>query len=424
MGGTRNNSASAEPAFEAGLALLLRLHELAMDGQNDTDNADGVRDELDAHWSRLRADDRRFLQDISADLQTLEPDYVKPRIIRWEDADFRTRLVRAHETKAWRDLLRLLRDEPSFLPEDRIMYMRGRALQQLGLPVVALGFFERAHALDPANVNYECLLLDALLQAGRGPEALRRAETMVGRAGLHPRLLLRAADVLFRSASSFSAEEQHGLYERTIAIISQALAIEEKLPPGERLPSVTQAGYVELALSHLRLGQRGEARKIYEKALELEPDNPTLLVTYAMLKHQEGEQDAHVYFAHAARIGTPLALPYMFLAHRALLRGQYVDTIHFAEMALERAAAGRSIADILEWKAIALASLARSPQEVEALLKTALTHDPTNERIERNLQRFLAAHGREAVSWTTEDAISFDGVEHELRPVLRMALAA
>ena len=392
---------SPNSPFQRCVGLLRRLHEMMSAGEGETDAADGLREQLADLWTLLGSGEQDLLQGLSVDLYTLggnEPP-LPPGVHASERSLERLapRIKSAYEHQDWTQLLALCRLHPEFVPKDRRAYLRARCWQSLGHPDLAVLFFDDASRLNPANVNYPAFTLEALIQSGQITVALQRASDFIAREETHPRLLFRAADVLFRWGLTLPASEAAPIFERVIGIIHRSLARERALPENELLKSVTVAAFIELALCQLRLNRPQEARQAYFAAHEIDPDNSRVLAACGLLALKESEAEALPFFRAAVQKGCPLVLPYYFLANRALMGGDYLECFRLADLGLEHATRPEIMADLLEWSAIARFELGANPAEVRRLFEAALLQAPTSERIARNLATF-EHHVRRAVS--------------------------
>jgi hypothetical protein len=138
-----------EPAYSQYEALLKRLHDLNREGKLDSPEADLVRQDMEAPWSRLSEADQALLAGLSSDLHTLSGE----EVVRDSEIDERVLVERACDTFRhgnWSGLLEALRYAHQHLPAELVAFMRGRCWQELGRSEAALWFFERAHQLSPS----------------------------------------------------------------------------------------------------------------------------------------------------------------------------------------------------------------------------------------------------------------------------------
>lgn len=163
--------------FDEYLKLLLRLHELIVAGEGDTEAADDLRDAMDGPWSALDPTERERLEGISADLYMLFGE----EILATVPDEQRTREWLGPRYAAARDAgdrwqaLALLRHGPVYLSKGQIATLRAVLYDLLGLPQVAVPFYELSLSL-PHHPASELVHIRLLLELGRTDEALVRAK--------------------------------------------------------------------------------------------------------------------------------------------------------------------------------------------------------------------------------------------------------
>jgi hypothetical protein len=137
-------------------ALLIQLHVLMRDGNSETDEADAIRDQLDAPWKHLSEDETARIRNLSADLASLEPDspFHHPEnggIMRSDIAD---QIKSARHTNEYEKILSVLRNHSEDISADHAAFLRGWCYEQLGEPEVAKLFYSYAVRLDEKNDLY------------------------------------------------------------------------------------------------------------------------------------------------------------------------------------------------------------------------------------------------------------------------------
>jgi len=173
------------PQYAEYVRLLKALHRRIAEDKDD-DEADALRDEMDAPWYSLSEEEIERVDGLSADLYTLEEEPAASgpsgnstgESVR---ADFK-RAWAAHE---WEALLELLRAHPGFLLPQEAAFLRGWSWNQLGDPDTAALFFQRAAELDPHNAKYAVAVMEARIRSGHIDEALRYANTILDPANLN-----------------------------------------------------------------------------------------------------------------------------------------------------------------------------------------------------------------------------------------------
>src|SRR5260370_22621688 len=153
----------------------------------------------------------------------------------------------------------------------------------------------------------------------------------------------------------------------------------------------------------------------YTTAIGLDPLNAPLLIARGSVLYGRTEQGT--LFAvedldRALRIGTDLAIPFYFMGHFLLQRGQFKHAIEYVDDGLKRLGTNRLRSEMLEFKAIALAAMFEPPERVIGTFMEAQQGDRTNERAKSNLKIYEAILKKKSTMPTQEpwvlkiDAIS------------------
>ncbi len=119
-------------------SLLRRLHELSFRGEDQSEEADQIREEMSFPFRRLTEQERVRLQEISGDLFMLEGDLEGEEVYEPAPPEDRTpdglgdALLQAWKAGEWETVLKLLRRGPEFLPLPLVAHMRDLAFHALG----------------------------------------------------------------------------------------------------------------------------------------------------------------------------------------------------------------------------------------------------------------------------------------------------
>jgi len=249
---------------------LLRLHELIALGQGESDQADEVRDAMDAPWGDLDEDQREVLGGLSADLYMLSGGEVREPADPTEAAEVldlqRAKLYEAHQ---WGPFLQVMRRGPTTLAPWFVAFGRGRAYEQLGLKLAAARFVEHADALHPGD-NYKALAIEFYKEAGDVASAVQRANDALDRPQATAGLLVIAAGALLSSTRDARPEEAGPTYGRVLAAIDRALR-QEAIDNGVRVGALVLQG-----LAHEFSGGHDAARAAFAAAEELAPFDPAV----------------------------------------------------------------------------------------------------------------------------------------------------
>lgn len=153
-----------QSAFSEYVARLLELHHLIAAGKGDADEAEDVRDRMDAPWRRLTKVELELVDGLSADLYTIGQQRPAPPAV---DADIASATDVAFEEQRWGDLLDLLREHEKELPPDGVAFVRGICWFELQQFDVAIEFLREATRLNPGEPAYR-YCLQILLKTHHG----------------------------------------------------------------------------------------------------------------------------------------------------------------------------------------------------------------------------------------------------------------
>jgi tetratricopeptide (TPR) repeat protein len=169
------------PSYQAIVRGTRELHQLLAAGQDDSPEADAIREATDAPWEALSEVERERVRNLSEDLYSLvEPPPAAEPMTREAQAG----LVEAYQAKQrgeWDRALELLRQRRAHIHPALLSYLRGSIWLDAGDPSTAVLFFEHAYNLQPDNENYLAMFLHALsLDNGRECIPARTGETQLG----------------------------------------------------------------------------------------------------------------------------------------------------------------------------------------------------------------------------------------------------
>ncbi len=135
---------------------LLRMHELFVAGERESNEIRQLRNDIDEPYSDLTEEDREAIEGLSTDLFDVEKIASEPILDHLPQADEKVqKALLAQHSGHYDEALRLLRESKSSKPFSRISYFRGRNWEGKGEPRVALLFFNHAVRLDPENEEYK-----------------------------------------------------------------------------------------------------------------------------------------------------------------------------------------------------------------------------------------------------------------------------
>ncbi|HLX63460.1 MAG TPA: hypothetical protein VKX17_19475 [Planctomycetota bacterium] len=143
--------------------LLLKLHDLTVQERDQTDEADAVRDAMDAPGSKLTALEHQRVSGLSADLYMLLNDEVKEPT---DPSSTPNAFAKFWDARNWDAVLSILRKQNVVISDDELAHVRALCWEELGDYDVALLFAEYAAKLKPDNMDYRFTLVRNQLNLG------------------------------------------------------------------------------------------------------------------------------------------------------------------------------------------------------------------------------------------------------------------
>lgn len=368
--------------------LLRELQSLDAQGRGDSEDAERVREQIEADWAGLDARARGHLAGLSHDLYSLSG--TEPRL---EDADpiqdF-THFKHHFEAKEWEEALVRLRGAHSELPGEKVAYLRGRCWYELGEPRIASWFFRRAEELDPDNPSLAGFILDALDGGGQTEELFARARETLNAVPGSTRLVGAAASAVLRHRDRAPSE----LMELVVRRVEACIDAEALLPPRDMAQPVLHTLRMSLAFALDFLGLPG-APPAYDALVKNHPDSQDALIARALYRLGRSDPSAFDDFELAIRNGATSFYPYYYLAFRRLSEQLFLECIALCDAALVRTDDRTIRAEILQWEAIARAELGGDSRVVRELLADAAASDPFNPDIDRANQLMFGSPAAE-----------------------------
>lgn len=370
------------PEHAAAEQLTLRLHELIRNGQDDDVETDSVREQLVETLARVPSEDRSLLNDLSGDLFMLNGEEILVNPAGHEALELRA----AWEQRDWRKVRALLVYNISHVTNDYRAYARGRAWGELGYHRAAAEFLFYAWRVRPEKDNYAYLAVQALLNANTYPEALGRAVEIEGSGEASATLLYNLAHVLYDGARRCDGPFAARLYTRVVEIVDKASAL-----PQPVVNSLQIAALVNKAFAQSYLEAPANAEATLTKALALDPSNDIVLSARGLVRMEASRQsDALLDFQRAVDAGTLVTWPFIYLAEHAMQSHDFATALPLIDQSLRRNPEERIRANLLEWRAIAMQSLGRVNEAVQAAYE-AQALEPFNERIAENVDMIRKA---------------------------------
>lgn len=383
-------SVPVSPNYRQVLRGYLRLHQLTVEGRDESPDADAVRDSLDLPWRALGRAERERVQGLSADLFNIsEPISDSPQEMPPHAQKALAEAFEAKQRGEWDRTLDLLRRWGKFIAPALLSYLRGGVWSEAGYPEVGAVFYEHASNLEPENANYAMLFLHTLEKYDPRIARERASRILQNPEKYSPLLVVKAGNVAFNATREMTESDAAAVYHQLIPVLSGALS--EVSEDDKR--SIHLLGIVLLAQSHDRLGEVGASLEYYSRGLKIDPSHDALLTGRGILTYGKSAQSPSD-LEQAAELGTPLVWPYFFLAHHYLVNNRCEDCRRMCEIALRMNASRAVRSQLSEWSAIAEAELGFPADRVRAAFENALRLDPSNETARQNLDRFEHAIAR------------------------------
>ena len=227
--------------------LLRQLHHLIAEGLGDTEEADAVRDRMEPSWYRLKPEEKKRIEGLSADLYMLQDDEV------FEPSDGRTKIqigqavYAAIEQERWEEALKLMR-QPNLLPRVKVAVWRARAYDALGEFEAALLFLRYAVKLDPEHPGFKAIELSLLVENNCEAEARHIAALYLNDSTAPALLRINAAGILALPSQSIKDFD----YVSIVPALKQAVQAES--PTASLYNEVMAYAYEILAYCYFRLG--------------------------------------------------------------------------------------------------------------------------------------------------------------------------
>lgn len=417
---TPHSHTQDNPNYGQVLRGYLRLHQLEVEGRDESVDADSVRDSLDVPWRALSADERERVQGLSTDLFSISK---PPAGLEEYSPQAQENLLAAVEAKQrgeWTRALSLLRQWGKHITPVLLSYMRGRIWVDAGYPEVGAVFYGHATHLEPDNANYTALFLHSLAKHDQ-QRALTMANKILEASGeLSLALVVHAVSVKFNATREMAEPDAAVVFRSLIPVLSRALThrYENGGQPNYLL------GIVLLANCHEFLGETGAAITYYSRGLQIEPSNHSLLTGRGILTYGKSPQ-SQKDLERAVELGSPLVWPYLFLAHYYLLHDRYEECRQACERGLGVSAPRTIHSRLSEWLAIAEAELRFPAERVRSWFEQALRLDHSNGTARSNLAYFEQVNPHPSIqrSWVkeTENTIRLIG-QAERRATLSLAV--
>ncbi len=376
-----HNDKPPNPDFVGLVRRLTRLHELIAQGKGDEPEADALRDEMDLPWRRLTPAEMELIDELSADLYTLDSDALSKH--PQEGGIRSSELLTAWEAKNWRRIRDLIAKQPEGVSADFVGYIRGRCWEHVAGPEAAIPFFREAAGRKP---DFAAALVRALCDAGQTQEGLLEAKSFAARADrLSPYVLSFLVQTVFSSTRSMPPPTAFPVWQECADLFRTALAAQDRLPESQKDRQLSSMTCVVLGMCHQMLGDIEAAHGSLDLALVIDADSELALTVRGLLLNAHDPLQALADFRQAVSRNTTLFWPYAYLARNAIVSGEYGQAVNLCSKALFLTKEPGYLAEVHEWMAIAKSCLDYPSAEVREHFDAAIALSPNQDRIRRNL---------------------------------------
>lgn len=266
---------------------LVRLHRLIAQGQGDADEADAVRDRMDAPWNKLTEEEIRLIRGLSADLYRIHEPPVENCS---KDQAVVEPILASLKQEEWSRALELIRLHEQQLPSAVSSFWRGICYAELGLYSAASEFFGHAARLYPSEPRFWTMWMDSLICERQEAEALGVARQALEHTSA-PEVLLKAASIMFLNAEVRTGALSDELHRDAIATSARALeALAGNETKSIELKQEIVRAQLHKAMSLARRGDLVGAREACDMALALSPNNLNAFMVLGFLDEQTRER--------------------------------------------------------------------------------------------------------------------------------------
>lgn len=412
-----SHSTFGSSGFKLAAKGLVALHRLGQAGQDDSTEADAIRDALDAPFDTLTRVEEERAGWLSEDLYSVSepPDAIPLKEMTPQVQQQLNEAYEARQNKDWDRALGLLRLLQEHLSPALLSYMRGTIWGMAGYPVVAAFFYEHLWLSEPGNAKYHALYLNTLAESD--PVAAERLARLVlnDDEKFSPLVVADAARIHFHSFGVASAINSDTMCRELIPILERNTTRIDNSGDDATGSESYETTVRILGICYDILGNSEAAIDCFSRGLSANPNNISLLVSRGILRYGRSP-GAISDFEQAERLGLPQILPYYFLAHHCLITNQFDQCRIMCERGLRMTGSDTTKSQLEEWRAIAQAALGFPAESVRTAFEAAIRFDLTNEFAIRNREAFEASlkvpHSRPNSNWEkkSEAAVRLFGI--------------
>jgi tetratricopeptide (TPR) repeat protein len=368
--------------------LLRDLHQLSLEGKDDSAEAVALRDEMDALWHGLSDKEKARLAGLSEDLYSLVEGTWSPVAMTEQPRKAWSQATReAYQRCDWDRALELLRKPPDSVPSRSVRFCQARCWERLGDPETALVFMRRAAEEDS---EYLVCLLALLQETGRAGEAADLAGRLLDDPKSEFEALYFASSTLLGPTQFQTDRQARPILRRLVPALQKALAMVRQIPPAQRSFAKAETAVVcLLGLCLERLGEASAAISLYDELLRRNPADADVLTFRGLARCETDWPLAQKDFEAAVNFNARFVWSYYFLAYEAILHKNYPRCLRMCERAVGRTSRREILAQLHEWAGICKAMLSHPAASIYESFEQAETFDPKNEHVGCN--RSIAA---------------------------------
>ena len=157
--------------FQSSVALMLKLHELSVQGQRDSAAAGVICAEMERSWNAMTEQEQELVGGLSEDLYAIEDGGAKQVSMTAEDKQEFVEQARksfaAYQQGEYGQTLAFLRQpSPTGLPRHTVPFLQAQCWERLGEVEAAILFMKEAERFDPSLAISVLLLLQKTTHTG------------------------------------------------------------------------------------------------------------------------------------------------------------------------------------------------------------------------------------------------------------------
>jgi hypothetical protein len=144
---------STSPSYVQSIHGLRHLHELTLKGEDESPEAQAIRDSLERPWLGLSAVEQKRITGLSEDLYSISEPPGEPLPTNSLAQQKLSEALEARQSGDWDKALELLRCWGMYLEPAVLSFLRGSVWRQAGDHETASLFYQHASQIDPNDEN-------------------------------------------------------------------------------------------------------------------------------------------------------------------------------------------------------------------------------------------------------------------------------